>query len=61
MIWMRYIARSPNGSVRVDEPPQETPWGTREMCVIDPDGNRLRFGDAKSTQQHAADSASRRR
>jgi uncharacterized glyoxalase superfamily protein PhnB len=34
--------------IRVDEPPQDTPWGTREMCVIDPDGNRLRFGDAKS-------------
>ena len=34
--------------VRVDDPPQETPWGTREMCVVDPDGNRLRFGDAKS-------------
>jgi catechol 2,3-dioxygenase-like lactoylglutathione lyase family enzyme len=23
--------------------PQDTPWGTREMLVIDPDGNRLRF------------------
>jgi len=32
---------------RVDEPPRDTPWGTREMCVIDPDGNRLRFGNAK--------------
>lgn len=35
--------------VRVDEQPHETPWGTREMVVIDPDGNRLRFGDAKGT------------
>lgn len=34
--------------IKVGEPPQITPWGTREMCVIDPDGNRLRFGDAKS-------------
>ncbi len=34
--------------VQVQEPPEEMPWGTREMCVIDPDGNRLRFGDAKS-------------
>lgn len=33
--------------VRVDEPPEETPWGTREMCVTDPDGNRLRFAEAK--------------
>ena len=24
-------------------PPEDTPWGTREMGVIDPDGNRLRF------------------
>jgi catechol 2,3-dioxygenase-like lactoylglutathione lyase family enzyme len=23
--------------------PEDTPWGTREMSVIDPDGNRLRF------------------
>lgn len=25
------------------EPPQDTPWDTREMLVKDPDGNRLRF------------------
>ncbi|WP_254772796.1 glyoxalase superfamily protein [Nitrosospira multiformis] len=25
------------------EAPQDTPWGTREMVVTDPDGNRLRF------------------
>lgn len=25
------------------EGPQDTPWGTREMVVVDPDGNRLRF------------------
>lgn len=35
--------------VPVHEPPEDTPWGTREMCVIDPDGNRLRFANAKST------------
>ena len=23
--------------------PQDTPWGTREMVVTDPDGNHLRF------------------
>jgi catechol 2,3-dioxygenase-like lactoylglutathione lyase family enzyme len=34
--------------VRVDDPPGDTPWGTREMSVIDPDGNRLRFAAAKS-------------
>ena len=25
------------------EPPEGAPWGTREMLVTDPDGNRLRF------------------
>ena len=25
------------------EGPDNTPWGTREMVVTDPDGNRLRF------------------
>ena len=25
------------------EPPEDTPWGSREMVVTDPDGNRLRF------------------
>lgn len=29
--------------VKVLEQPGEMPWGTREMCVVDPDGNRLRF------------------
>lgn len=24
-------------------PPSDTPWGTREMALMDPDGNRLRF------------------
>jgi catechol 2,3-dioxygenase-like lactoylglutathione lyase family enzyme len=23
--------------------PADTPWGTREMSLVDPDGNRLRF------------------
>jgi len=31
--------------VRVHEPPEEAPWGVREMMVIDPDGNRLRFAN----------------
>ena len=26
------------------EPPQNRPWGTRELQVVDPDGNRLRVG-----------------
>jgi catechol 2,3-dioxygenase-like lactoylglutathione lyase family enzyme len=34
--------------VRVDEPPEDAPWGTREMSVLDPDGNRLRFAQDKS-------------
>jgi catechol 2,3-dioxygenase-like lactoylglutathione lyase family enzyme len=24
--------------------PEESPWGTRELTVVDPDGNQLRFG-----------------
>lgn len=24
-------------------PPADMPWGTREMALMDPDGNRLRF------------------
>lgn len=34
-------------AVRVWEPPEEAPWGVREMCIIDPDGNRLRFANAR--------------
>lgn len=37
-----FRAFSANG-VKATEPPQDTPWGTREMVVTDPDGNRLRF------------------
>ena len=33
--------------VRVTEPPEDSPWGTREMLVVDPDGNRLRFANAR--------------
>jgi catechol 2,3-dioxygenase-like lactoylglutathione lyase family enzyme len=25
--------------------PSNTPWGTREMTIVDPDGNRLRFAN----------------
>jgi catechol 2,3-dioxygenase-like lactoylglutathione lyase family enzyme len=28
--------------------PEDTPWGTREMSLIDPDGNRLRFASERS-------------
>lgn len=31
--------------VRVDDPPQDAPWGVREMSLADPDGNRLRFAN----------------
>ena len=34
--------------VEVAEPPSEAPWGTREMSVLDPDGNRLRFSNPVS-------------
>ncbi|UHQ22590.1 VOC family protein [Lysobacter sp. 5GHs7-4] len=29
--------------IAIAEPPENTPWDTREMLVADPDGNRLRF------------------
>jgi uncharacterized glyoxalase superfamily protein PhnB len=32
-----------NRGITTIEAPQDTPWGTREMVVADPDGNRLRF------------------
>jgi catechol 2,3-dioxygenase-like lactoylglutathione lyase family enzyme len=28
-----------------DGPPEDAPWHTREMMLIDPDGNRLRFAN----------------
>ena len=34
--------------VRVDDPPQDAPWGVREMSLVDPDGNRLRFANPQS-------------
>jgi uncharacterized glyoxalase superfamily protein PhnB len=30
--------------------PEETPWGTREMTIVDPDGNQLRFGSPVNAQ-----------
>ncbi len=30
------------------QPPADTPWGTREMLLVDPDGNRLRFASDAS-------------
>ncbi len=41
-LFREVIARN----VRVAEPPRDSPWKTREMLVIDPDGNRLRFARA---------------
>lgn len=30
-----------------DEAPEDAPWDAREMVVVDPDGNRLRFAGPK--------------
>jgi catechol 2,3-dioxygenase-like lactoylglutathione lyase family enzyme len=30
--------------IKAVEPPTDKPWGAREMVLLDPDGNRLRFG-----------------
>ncbi|WNG21631.1 VOC family protein [Cystobacter fuscus] len=29
--------------VPIEQPPHDTEWETREMLLVDPDGNRLRF------------------
>ncbi|HEY6951049.1 MAG TPA: VOC family protein [Bacteroidota bacterium] len=34
--------------VRIDLVPTDQTWGNREMYLKDPDGNRIRFGQAKS-------------
>jgi uncharacterized glyoxalase superfamily protein PhnB len=34
-----------NRGIQPPEPPTDTPWGTREMTILDPDGNRLRFAN----------------
>ena len=33
----------------ITDRPTDTPWGTREMVVTDPDGNRLRFASWSAT------------
>ncbi len=35
----RFVA----SGAKATEPPEDSPWGSREMLVTDPDGNRLRF------------------
>ena len=32
--------------IKPAEPPSETEWHAREMTIVDPDGNRLRFSTA---------------
>jgi len=39
--WYRDFTRQ---GVRIESPPQDASYNVREMCVVDPDGNRLRFG-----------------
>jgi catechol 2,3-dioxygenase-like lactoylglutathione lyase family enzyme len=34
--------------IRLAEPPEDTPWQTREMNIIDPDGNSLRLANPGS-------------
>ncbi len=31
--------------IEPDQPPHDTPWDRREMLLVDPDGNRLRFAN----------------
>ena len=39
----RCFAEFAGRGVTLTATPADTPWGTREMVAIDPDGNRLRF------------------
>lgn len=34
--------------IRAEHPPADTPWGSREMLLLDPDNNRLRFASTNS-------------
>jgi catechol 2,3-dioxygenase-like lactoylglutathione lyase family enzyme len=44
-----YQAVRSRGSTAVEQP-EDTPWGTREITIVDPDGNRLRFGGTATTR-----------
>jgi catechol 2,3-dioxygenase-like lactoylglutathione lyase family enzyme len=37
------------GGVRVLKEPHDTPWGTRELVLLDPDGHTLYFGQLATT------------
>ena len=41
--WAEFSARG----VRAASGPADTPWGTREVLLRDPDGNRLRFASER--------------
>jgi len=43
-----FYQRIASRGVHVHEPPEEAPWGVREMLVVDPDGNRLRFANQRA-------------
>jgi catechol 2,3-dioxygenase-like lactoylglutathione lyase family enzyme len=36
-------------------PPEDAPWGRREMLVVDPDGNRLRFANPEVPRSRTHD------
>ncbi len=42
-----YFREIRSRGVAVLKPSEDSPWGTREMSVMDPDGNRLRFATAR--------------
>jgi catechol 2,3-dioxygenase-like lactoylglutathione lyase family enzyme len=37
--------------VQPEQEPTSTAWGTREMTVMDPDGNRIRFANAVTSRR----------
>jgi catechol 2,3-dioxygenase-like lactoylglutathione lyase family enzyme len=42
-----YFEEIRSRGIAVLEPPEDSPWETREMSVMDPDGNRLRFANRR--------------
>ena len=41
-----HAACAPHGIVHPNGPLRDTPWGTREFAVLDPDGNLITFQQA---------------
>jgi catechol 2,3-dioxygenase-like lactoylglutathione lyase family enzyme len=43
-----YYTEISGRGITVAEPPEDTEWNAREITVVDPDGNKLRFSNPAS-------------